>query len=384
MVTTTEVSTVNPWVAARSSADVAGLAIDPKGLQAIDTKDIESIRKVAQQFESLFLNEMLKSMRKANEIFRQDNPLHSRESEFYQTWLDTQLSQEWSQQKGIGLADMLVKQLTQRDSKQPRVQQALSDQPITVSEKSHQALHTQQQTQTKASITTPLDSSIHDQLANKAWQSTPLLPSAPNSKAQSLQQQQANESATLDQPNDSSLLSRARAFVFKDQHDFLNKLYPMAQKAANELAISTELLLAQAALETGWGQHIIKDEQGQSGYNLFGIKAKENTEKADAIASTTKEYTNDQWVKIQDYFRRYPSLDDSFKDYVNLVKNTQRYQAVMQDVINVDQSLLQAADKQQQDRAYLTKLHQAGYATDPHYIDKVLAVKETVLSLIKP
>jgi len=114
--------------------------------------------------------------------------------------------------------------------------------------------------------------------------------------------------------------------------------------------------VAQAALETGWGRHMIRGEQGEPSFNLFGIKA-DSRWKGDAVSLTTTEYREGLPMKEQASFRAYQDYESSFRDYAAFLESNPRYRDV-----------LSAADKPE---VFAEKLQEAGYATDPNYGSKI-------------
>ncbi|MBD8524755.1 flagellar assembly peptidoglycan hydrolase FlgJ [Pseudomarimonas arenosa] len=138
---------------------------------------------------------------------------------------------------------------------------------------------------------------------------------------------------------------------------FVAELWPHAQRAAAELGVSPKALLAQAALETGWGKHMPKRTDGSSGNNLFGIKG--HGWQGEVLAANTHEFVNGQRVEQRDQFRAYRSAAESFNDYVAMLKNSPRYANAL---------------GQDNPHAFASALQQAGYATDPRYAAKINAI----------
>jgi flagellar protein FlgJ len=148
---------------------------------------------------------------------------------------------------------------------------------------------------------------------------------------------------------------------FASPKDFVKTLYPMAQRAAEVLNIDPKALLAQAAVETGWGQYVM--HQGESSaHNLFGIKA-DSRWQGEAVKVSTLEYRDGTAHKEQAQFRRYDSYSESMQDYVDFMQSNPRY----------SEALSQTHDTHQ----YFNALQQAGYATDPNYAKKVLQVMDS-------
>ncbi len=133
--------------------------------------------------------------------------------------------------------------------------------------------------------------------------------------------------------------------------DFVQAIWPYAKQAASILGLDPKLLVAQAVLETGWGQSIIKGTN-----NLFNIKATGN---APAVQTNTTEYITDTPVNMLASFKKYPSVEHSFHDYVALMQGA-RYKTAMENSQNPER--------------YVHALQDAGYATDPEYARKILSV----------
>lgn len=140
---------------------------------------------------------------------------------------------------------------------------------------------------------------------------------------------------------------------------FVEKLWEHAKTAAEELGVNPKVLLAQSALETGWGKHVISARNGESSHNLFGIKASHGWQ-GKSVSVPTVEYDNGIAVKRQAAFRAYDSFEDSFKDYVQFLKQNPRYQ--------------QALTKVDSNEGFVKGLQKAGYATDPAYAKKIISI----------
>jgi len=147
--------------------------------------------------------------------------------------------------------------------------------------------------------------------------------------------------------------------AFESQQQFVDTLLPYAEAAADELGVAPQVLIAQAALETGWGNAVQKLPNGRSSYNLFNIKAGADW-RGQKLSVNSLEYIDGVARKERSAFRVYDSYAQSFADYVNFIKSSPRYA----------QALNVAEDPQ----AYATELQQAGYATDPIYAEKVMNI----------
>ncbi|MDT8387888.1 MAG: flagellar assembly peptidoglycan hydrolase FlgJ, partial [Thiogranum sp.] len=137
---------------------------------------------------------------------------------------------------------------------------------------------------------------------------------------------------------------------------FIRDVWPHAKRAAGSLGVQPEALVAQAALETGWGKHMIKAHDGASSFNMFGIKA-DSRWQGDRTASETLEFRDGLVRKERAQFRVYGSLKDSFNDYAEFLQRNPRYQ----------DALTNTADTP----AFTRSLKEAGYATDPAYSEKI-------------
>lgn len=139
---------------------------------------------------------------------------------------------------------------------------------------------------------------------------------------------------------------------------FVASIWPHAQQAARELGVNPRALVAQAALETGWGRKLIQRDGGGSAHNLFGIKA--SGWKGERATTGTHEYVNGVRHNQTASFRAYASPAESFADYVRLLKTNTRYQPALQAGGDV--------------RGFAQGLQKAGYATDPSYAAKIAAI----------
>jgi len=249
-----------------------------------------TLKQVAKHFESLYMSMMIKSMRAAS--FGDPN-FDSNNSDMYRDMYDNQMALQLSEQQGLGLAEMLVKQLQ-------------NNMPVD-----------------KTAINTD-DDTLN--IVSREFN----IPMSEN-----------NSNNTV---------------KFNSSDDFVNTLMPFAEQAAAELDLAPQVLIAQAALETGWGKHIQKLPNGNSSYNLFNIKSSSAWDGPE-VNIKTLEYKNGVAERSNASFRVYASLQDSFDDYVQFIKSNPRYQEALK-VTNDPE-------------AYTFELQKAGYATDPDYAEKI-------------
>ena len=308
----------------------------------------EALKQVAEQFEQMFLSMVMKSMREANASFGEDNPFSSGDVRFYQGMLDNQMTQEMSQGQGIGLADVLARQLSHQLNVRMGDDDDKKARPVSESER---LLNRAFDQGASAAASTLLGRNFTQ--ANEKTENPPSITPI-NETVDALLVSSANKLSSAKERV--SLPAR-----FESPEEFVTSLLPLAEEVAAELGVDPKVLLAQAALETGWGKHIIKDSAGESSNNLFNIKADKRWD-GDRAQVNTLEYRDGVAQQERALFRSYDSYDQSFRDYANFLKSSPRYQ----------QALESAADPRQ----YLQQLQAAGYATDPAYADKITTIFE--------
>lgn len=273
----------------------ASFFADPAALGAIRreaaAQSPEALRETARQFESLFTTMLLKSMRAASP----GDPYASDQQDFYQDMFDQQLAAQLSRGKGLGLADMLVRQL----------------------------MHGQ-------------GTAIPDDL-----------PSADPAGVAS--------GAAREPPGGAT----AVPWPPRDPDEFVRIIRPAATAAARELGVDPELVIAHAALETGWGRAVPTAANGVPSFNLFGIKAGSSWN-GPVQSSRTHEFINGAMRQVREDFRAYGSPEQSIQDYAALLKSSARYAG----------ALNTGGDA----TAFAQGLVRGGYATDPDYVTKLTAV----------
>ncbi|MEN9596478.1 MAG: flagellar assembly peptidoglycan hydrolase FlgJ [Pseudomonadota bacterium] len=272
-----------------------------------------ALQKVAKQFEALFLNNILKGMRSAKLA---DGVFDSNATDSYNEMYDKQLSVHLAGKPGVGLADLIVKQLTPKGEN-------------------------------------PDPQNLTDYLNNRVSKVT-----IPDGMSSSQFDDEATEIP----------FKNAHAMPIQSAADFVKQLQPFAQQAAKDLGIDPNALLAQAALESGWGNSLIKNADGSNSYNLFNIKADRSWRGKQAQVSAL-EFDQGIARRVSSGFRSYASFQESFNDYANFIKNNPRYDSAVTKTDNVGQ--------------YMRELQHAGYATDPNYADKVMHIYQgSTLSLL--
>ncbi|NUT81657.1 flagellar assembly peptidoglycan hydrolase FlgJ [Pseudomonas brassicacearum] len=297
-----------------------GFALDVQGLEQLKRRSQQdpgaSLKEASKQFEALFLQMMLKSMRAA--IPKSEMSSDS-QTELYTEMLDQQWAQSLSG-KGIGLAEQLTRQLGGHFTKP-------SD--VSADVESEAALFFDVPSARSTAAASPFANAAQTQ-AFEAWK-------------------RREVSGT-----DNERPEHVQAFV--------SRLNESAQKAANSSGVPAELILAQAALETDWGRRQITTAHGADSHNLFGIKAGSQWQGPTAQVMTT-EYAAGEAQKQVESFRVYSSYEAAFNDYARLISTRPGYAAVRN-----------ATDAPQAALA----LQQGGYATDPQYAQKLISVMATI------
>lgn len=296
-------------------------SVDSLRLQAKNDPK-EAVKSAAKQFEALFLNILFKSMREATP---DDSLFDSEQSKMFTQMLDQQMAQKIATTgKGLGLAESLTQQLMRSYDK--------TVPPAAVEDgKEQKGL--------------PLNKEV-----------APFLLPSGAAKAMPLPRQNAEAQPM---PLDHSGLPAAPAAPSAGSDtpkDFVSRMWPHAVEAGQALGVPPHFLIAQAALESGWGKAELRGADGKPSFNLFGIKAGAGW-KGGVVQAATTEYVNGQAQARTDSFRAYGSYGEAFRDYASLLANNPRYAAV----------LGKASDPQ----SFAQELQKAGYATDPMYANKL-------------
>ncbi|PHN33513.1 flagellar assembly peptidoglycan hydrolase FlgJ [Pseudomonas sp. ICMP 561] len=384
-----------------SSGIDSGAYTDLNRLSSLKTGDVNSdanLKKVAQEFESLFVSQMLKAMRSANEVLAKDNPMNTAATRQYQDMYDQQLSVTLSGRgNGIGLQDVLMRQLSKTrnmhtaataDAAKGDASTAANGLAASVQQRPLWATRSAASDKTAAvaegrndvaalnSRRLALPSKLTDRLLAGIVPSgaTELSPIARNNVA-SKGTGSGNGDWTMD-PNlapatpqyvrsiaQPPLAPAKRAFGNSDE--FMATMLPLAKDAAARIGVDPAILVAQAALETGWGKSIMRQQDGSSSHNLFGIKATGSWDGKQARAITS-EFRDGKMVKETADFRSYDSYADSFHDLVSLLQNNNRYKEVVNSADNPEQ--------------FVKELQKAGYATDPDYASKISQIAKQMKS----
>ena len=309
--------------------------------QGAKTGSPEALRGAATQFESMFINMMMKSMRAATP---QDGPMDSQETRTFTSMLDQQMSQKLAT-RGIGLADVLVRQLNSQAQGQQALQQMgqMDQQALAIGGEGAADSRAASSASTLGGMEALRLKRSADTLSTDGLPATGSASAAGGTAAAS--------------SNNANKPAHVRAFQ--------DKLGDAAQEAEAATGVPAKFMLGQAALESGWGKRMIKNADGSSSNNLFGIKAGASW-KGKVAESVTTEYVNGRAQRRVEKFRAYDTPADAFKDYANMLARNPRYEKVIN-------SGGDAA-------AFAHGLQRAGYATDPNYANKLVRVIKNSLA----
>jgi flagellar protein FlgJ len=334
-----------------------------QSINAIGREDKDqALHKVAEQFESMFVKMMMKSMRDANKVFQEDSIMHSPQEDFYQQMYDDQMSVSLTGKQGMGLADVIYRQLNQEYgdvSERENVQW----QPLDDRRKNYSHAIDFNQIEKKNTQLNPVSNKVGFEIdASFVNKKKPAVDVNERDAIKAdLGKTDLSKKTTLKE-------SSEKLQKFESPEQFIQQLYPAAEKIAKEMGISPKAIISQAALETGWGKFMIHSEEGTKGvkensFNFFGIKADSRWE-GDKVSITTHEYRDGQRVTEKADFRSYPNIEAGLKDYASFLQN-KRYEKAMAAGTDVEK--------------YANELQQAGYATDPQYAQKISRIANSEL-----
>jgi flagellar protein FlgJ len=370
-------------------------------IRALASKDkTAAVRQAAQQFESVFMGMLMSSMRKANKSFEEDNPLNSQAAGFYRDMYDNQLTAELSKKGALGLADLMVQQLAPDAAKTKAASHVSAPNRFTT--QAEKSMPLEKATQPGLALPQHRALKLDDEriiypvqpsnIAGAALQSqaarlgdpvvvsasvtrssavrqlgaeTLILPGPRQIKASSGVSATATDVAVVRPLPAASPPVTARsdeeslATLAGPEAEFVRTILPAARQAARQLGLEPLALVAQAALETGWGQRMFKAADGRESFNLFGIKAHSGWQ-GDVAVVDTLEYRQGIPRQEKAKFRVYDSLQAGLQDYVDFIRQQPRYQ----DAVAVSSNTVD----------YFQQLQAAGYATDPNYAQKILQV----------
>ncbi|QHS12785.1 flagellar assembly peptidoglycan hydrolase FlgJ [Shewanella sp. Arc9-LZ] len=343
-----------------------------------------ALKEAAKQFEGIFIQMLMKSMRDANAAFKSDNPMNSETTAFFEQMRDQQMSVDLSNKGMLGLAEMMVQQLDPDDSPITPASVLRGNSDYKVNPSMFVAPATELDKDT-LDIIAPKDqiaashSIIGHSVIDSAESMRPMSAQLTNVldgeqlnsvlRGEQLASQAVQVGKVL--PQTDFAVPKAKGIAvsqFTSPEHFISVLYPHAEKAAKSLGTSAEVLIAQSALETGWGQKVVRRNDGTMSHNLFNIKADKRWQ-GDKTSVNTLEFEKGIAVQQKADFRMYDNLEQSFNDFVSFISQGDRYQ--------------DARKVASEPTQFIKALQKAGYATDPQYANKVINVMKSVKEGLK-
>ncbi|MGF6939005.1 flagellar protein FlgJ [Paraburkholderia sp. UCT70] len=312
-------------------------ALDVQGFGALSAQAKASpqagMKMAAQQFDAVFTQMMLKSMRDATP---QDGPFDSHDTATFTSMMDQQMAQQLSK-KGIGVADAMLKQLMRNQGMQVGGANGAG----------------------AAGGLAGMANALGGGSGGDEGQSAAL-----HALARAYGNAQANGQLGLGRAYsaNSALTPPVRGDGSSSKVDaFVDKLAAPAQAASAATGIPARFIIGQAALESGWGKSEIKKADGSASHNVFGIKAG-NDWTGKTVSTVTTEYVNGKPHRTVEKFRAYDSYEEAMTDYASMLKSNPRYAQVINSSHDVN--------------GFANGMQRAGYATDPHYAKKLLSIMQ--------
>ena len=355
------------------SSNAASFAIDPKEIESLRQSarqnSPDALKAVAKQFEGLFMNMIMKSMRDATP---KDGPMDSEQGKMFTSMLDQQLSQNLAK-RGVGLADVMIRQLSNtRGVAAPEATGVTGPNPVpgkaagsgaglaldpALSGRQRLLSLMQDMESMQSAALSPTDptNTIDTKTGFQDTLQSALESGIPGVIKAALMGVRGGVSGSPAVAQ----VERARTGQPAHVRAFEDKLAVHAQEAARSTGIPAKFMLGQAALESGWGKREILAADGSSSHNVFGIKAGASW-KGKVVETATTEYVNGVPERRIERFRAYDSYGDAFRDYAQTLQKNPRYQAVLANAQDV--------------QGFAQGLQRAGYATDPHYAAKLTRI----------
>lgn len=307
---------------------------DGQGLSGLKLKaraqSPDAIKGVAKQFEALFLQMMLKSMRDSS---LGDGLFDSEQGKMYMDLFDKQIALELAKKGSFGMAQVIQRQLGQVIPGDKKKANSNASALLLAGRPPSMQFPVLQKAQIKRQIEKIL------QANNNA-----------------LKSEKAETHTKLD--NTKTLMNKTDT-QFESPLHYAKSIWGDVKVIAKKLGVNPMAILAQSILETGWGKHVARNQDGSSSNNLFGIKAGSIWTGKTASAKTN-EYTDGKRIEITQGFRSYDSAGQSLADYARLLKNNPRYDKVLKNGSSV--------------AGFAQAIQNSGYATDPKYATKILEI----------
>ncbi len=317
---------------------------DLKRLARSEPGSPQTLRAASKQFEAMFLQMVLKSMRDAtpaNSMFDSD------QTRMYQGLLDQQLALNLAQGRGTGLADVIYRQLGGKPE---------TFDPAGALAGNSGAAGKGGGFDVATIITGAANTAVRLRQAESAAARLAATGDEVSASGGDAEAEAVALAARLDETI--RAVRETGGAVSQRVQAFVDDIWPHAVEASRKTGIPPQFMVAQAALETGWGEKVLRRDDGSSSYNLFNIKAGASWN-GDTVGRSVTEYAGTRPYAENARFRSYNSYAEAFRDYAGLLANSPRYAAVM---------------GQTDAAGFARGLQQAGYATDPMYADKLTRI----------
>lgn len=337
---------------------------DLKRLARSDGQQDVALRAAAKQFEALFLQMVMKSMRDATPA---TSMMDSEQTTMYQSLLDQQMALNMSQARGTGLSEVIFRQLGGKDAPAAAVDGQAGEGAGAAGNTGIGAAGNTGFDLANVVRRAAIPAVRAREVEASAVAALAGLPDAARVPGMgagvgtgSFSAASIFEKAALEARLNEAVRSArdATGAVSQPARDFVAEVWPHAVEASRKTGIPPQFMVAQAALETGWGQKQLRNPDGSPSHNLFNIKAG-SAWKGDTVAREVTEYANGQAYTEPARFRAYGSYAESFRDYANLMTRSPRYADVL---------------GQTDPAGFARSLQDAGYATDPMYADKLTRI----------
>lgn len=346
------------------TANVSGsLASDARSLDALKTgaaRDPKaSIRQAASQFEALFMQMVMKSMRDA---VPKSGMLEGTGSDTFQSMLDTQFAQGLTGKPG-GLGELIAKQLMRNmppdavapggAAATPKVSSAGLERNLAVFD---------------ARAANPRTGDAEDIFpsGSQVAAAAAAAARARAMRAPSMQRDALSSMPMLGPDNPAAAAKPAPGKSGAAPAAFVDRMWGAASNAQRATGVPAGFIVGQAALESGWGRQELKYADGRTSFNLFGIKAGSGWKGA-TVDATTTEFVDGRMIKTVERFRAYGSYEEAFTDWSRLMASNPRYAGVLSAGGSVE--------------SFAKNMQRAGYATDPNYASKLTSTITQALAL---
>ncbi len=309
----------------------------------------QSLKQVASQFETQFVKMMLQSMREATP---RDDLFSSEETKTFEGMFDQEIAQKLSSRAGgIGLAEMIERQLS-KQAEGSSAEEPAEGMPLKVGDEGKVI--------EREPRAYPLPDSSEWTMRPHAWmQKDRDAPAVDGDDGKLAQPGPTKERLAALESTEEAGGKKNQPAYWESPEKFVEAILPHAREAADKLGVPPKVLMAQSALETGWGKHVPHDGDGRASNNFFGIKADRGWDGERQVHGTL-EYESGGLVRRQEAFRQYDSMAASFNDFARFIQENPRYGKA-----------LEARDDPEQ---FARELQQAGYATDPEYAEKLISI----------